>query len=339
MKDQNKYFLLYLVLSLTLLLFFAADIFLGSVYISPWEVLSNLFTEKNAVYHHLITQFRLPKAITAVMAGMSLSVCGMLMQTLFKNPLAGPYVLGISSGSSLGVAVLLMGSGYAGITTGGIYGKLGISVAACIGGLFSTLSILFIAKKLRSNLSILLIGMMLGYVTGALQSVLEFTANPDSLKGFILWGLGSLSNPGKEELFIIVPATLICLFFTFTTSKSLNALLLGEHYAQSLGINSYRTKLVVIVLSALLTGITTAFCGPLAFIGLAIPHLSRILFKTTQHHVLIVANALLGACALLLCDIISQLPGTGYSIPINVITSLIGAPLIIVIIIRQKQLY
>ncbi len=320
------------------MLLFILDLFSGSVLISPKEVISGLFSGEDSTYHKIIVNFRLTKAITAVLTGISLSLCGMLMQTLFRNPLAGPYVLGISSGASLGVALVMMSGTLLGFEMNAFGGKLSIALAACVGGFLSVLMVLGVARKIKSNVTLLLVGIMIGHIAGAIQSVLEYVANAESIKGFILWSLGSLGNVTWEEMLIYFPAIVITCLFSFTLIKPLNALLLGENYAHSLGINIKKTRLKIIIITGILAGLTTAFCGPIAFIGIAIPHICRMLFKTANHRILILANFLTGAIALITCDIICQLPGTGFVLPINVITSLIGAPVVIWLILKQKQI-
>jgi iron complex transport system permease protein len=267
---------------------------------------------------------------------MSLSICGMLMQTLFRNPLAGPYVLGISSGASLGVAIVMMSGTLLGAEMTALSGKIGIAAGACVGGFLAVLLVLFISGRVKSNITLLLVGIMIGHVAGAIQSVLEYTTSAESLKGFVIWSMGSLGNITWEEMVIYVPFVVIACALSYALIKPLNALLLGENYAFSLGVNVRSIRLLIIILTGVLAGITTAFCGPIAFIGIAMPHICRMLFKTSDHKILITANLLCGAMALVFCDIICQLPGTGYVLPVNVATSLIGAPVVIWLILKNR---
>ncbi|MFL5753869.1 MAG: iron chelate uptake ABC transporter family permease subunit [Bacteroidia bacterium] len=338
MKSEAKYRITFLVLACILAIFFAMDLFLGSVTISPAEVLNALSGNEDSIYRKIIIDFRLPKAITAVLTGMSLSICGMLMQTLFRNPLAGPYVLGISSGASLGVALVMMSGTLLGFEMSAFSGKIGVAFAACAGGFLSVLLILAISRKIKSNVTLLLVGIMIGHIAGAIQSVLEYITSAESLKGFVIWSMGSLGNITWEEMYIYFPVISIACLLSYTLAKPLNALLLGESYAFSLGVNVKITRLKIISITGILAGITTAFCGPIAFIGIAMPHICRLLFKTSDHRILITANLLCGAIALVLCDVICQLPGTGFVLPVNVATSLIGAPIVIWLILKHRTL-
>ena len=338
MKPEAKYRITFLSLSLVLVLLFFADLFLGFVSISPSGVINALFGSDENVYSKIVIDFRLPKAITAVLTGMSLSICGMLMQTLFRNPLAGPYVLGISSGASLGVAIIMMSGTLLGFEMSALSGKIGIALAACTGGFLSVLLILMISRRIKSNVTLLLVGIMIGHIAGAIQSVLEYITSAESLKGFVIWSMGSLGNITWDEMYIYVPVIVLACLFSFTLVKPLNALLLGESYAFSLGVNVKATRLKIIIITGILAGITTAFCGPIAFIGIAMPHVCRMLFKTSNHRILIIANLLCGAIALLVCDVLCQLPGTGFVLPINVATSLIGAPVVIWLILKHRTL-
>ncbi len=338
MEETRRYPFTFIALSILLVLLFVLDLFSGTVYIAPTKVWENLFSDTDPVYHQILVNFRFTKALTALLTGMSLSLCGMLMQTLFRNPLAGPYVLGISSGASLGVALAMMGAAALGMDMSAFSGKAGIALAACTGGFLSVLMVLGIARQVKSNITLLLVGMMIGHITGALQAVLEYIGNAESVKGFILWNLGSLGNVSYNELGLYLPAILLVCCLAFTLAKPLNALLLGENYATSMGVNLKTTRIKIIALSGILAGLSTAFCGPIAFIGIAIPHLCRMLFKTSDHRVLIPVNLCCGAIALISCDIISQLPGTGFVLPINIVTSLAGAPVVIWIILKTKPL-
>lgn len=338
MKTTAKYGLTFTLLCIVLLLLFFGDLFLGSVSISPADTFSALFGGEDSIYNKIILDFRLPKAITALLTGMSLSICGMLMQTLFRNPLAGPYVLGISSGASLGVALVMMSGTLLGIEMSAFGGKIGVALAACTGGFLSVLLILVISRRIKSNVTLLLVGIMIGHIAGAIQSVLEYITSAESLKGFVIWSMGSLGNITWEEMYIYFPVIVLACCFSFTLVKPLNALLLGESYALSLGVNVKTTRLKIIIVTGILAGITTAFCGPIAFIGIAMPHVCRMLFRTSDHRVLVTANLLTGAIALLLCDVLCQLPGTGFVLPINVATSLIGAPVVIWLILKHRTL-
>ena len=282
---------------------------------------------------NILHAIRLPKAVTAILAGASLSVAGLIMQTLFRNPLAGPYTLGVSSGASLGVAMLTM--------LGGILStfhfpllSIGLPVAACIGAILVLLLVLAVSRRVTSNVSLLIVGMMFGSIAGALVSVLQNFANPDALKLFIVWTLGSLSSVGWSDMQMMLPILLLGTLFVLLALKPLNGLLLGEDYARGLGINVSRTRLFIVLATGLLAGGVTAFCGPIAFIGVAVPHIARGLFNTSNHRITVPASALIGACLLLVCDVLCSL--FTYPMPISTVSALFGAPVIIWIILKKK---
>jgi len=310
----------YIFVSLTLLLvfLFGWDVCSGSRWIWPFGALSPMET-------NILHAIRLPKAVTAILAGASLSVAGLIMQTLFRNPLAGPYTLGVSSGASLGVAMLTMLGGSVAV---------GLPIAACIGAIAVLLLVLAVSKRVTSNVSLLIVGMMFGSIAGALVSLLQNFANPDALKLFIVWTLGSLSSVGWSDMTILLPILLLGTLFVILSLKPLNGLLLGEDYARGLGINVSRTRLFIVLATGLLAGGITAFCGPIAFIGVAVPHIARGIFRTSNHRTTIPASALIGACLLLVCDVLCSL--AIYPLPISTVSALFGAPVIIWIILKNK---
>ncbi len=285
--------------------------------------------------HIIFYDIRLPKTITAILAGGGLAVSGLLMQTLFRNPLAGPYVLGVSSGASLSVAVVLMLLG--GITNY-LAGKALISVAAVTGSLLVMLFVLAISKRNRSNLTVLLVGIMFSQILGAIQGVIEYVSNPASLKSFIVWGMGSVSNTTLFDIGILFPVVALVFILTLFLSKSLNALLLNESYAQNLGINITQLRLKIIIITAVLTGIITAFCGPIAFVGLSVPIASRLFFKSTHQFHQLMYCFMLGAITLLFCDTICQLISRDYLLPINTITTILGSPVVIYLLFKSKTI-
>ena len=309
---------IFIGLSVLLALFFCLDICSGSIWLWPWGDLSVM--EQNILH-----AIRLPKAITAILAGAALSVSGLIMQTLFRNPLAGPYTLGVSSGASLGVAFLTMCSASL---------VLMLPIAACIGATLVLLLVLAVSRKVTSNVSLLIVGMMFGSIAGALVSLLQNFANPDALKLFIVWTLGSLSSVGWSDMQLMVPILIVGALFVLLALKPLNGLLLGEEYAKGLGINVARTRLFIVLATGLLAGGVTAFCGPIAFIGVAVPHIARGIFKTSNHRVTIPACVLIGACLLLICDVLCSL--FIYPLPISTVSALFGAPIIIWIILKHK---
>ena len=298
----------------------------GSVWISPWH-----FSSFTPMQEQILLQLRLPKMLTAILAGASLSVAGLMMQTLFRNPLAGPYILGVSSGASLGVALVTMVSSGIGYRVS----EIGmISGAAIVGSVLVMLLVMLIAKRIRSNVTLLIVGMMVGHIAGALVNMIQNFANPDSLKLFIVWTLGSLSGVGWNELPTLAIGVVIALVVVLLLIKPLNGLLLGEDYARGLGINVERTRWMMVVASCLLAGSVTAFCGPIAFIGVAVPHIARGVLGTSNHRLTVPASALIGANILLVCDVLCNL-GT-YALPISTMSALFGAPIILWIILKKK---
>jgi len=320
-----------------LLVALVLNISLGSVIIPFKQVLAHLLggnTEK-VTWDIILSDFRYPKAITAVTAGSAIAVSGLLMQTLFRNPLAGPFVLGISNGASLGVALLLM-AGHVFFAQLATTGNWSIIVAAITGSALVLTLVLVVSSKLRDNVSLLIVGLMVGSATGAVVSVLQHFSSAENIQTFLIWTFGSLSGATWSQLAYLVPLTLIGLFLAYFSQKSLNAFLLGEDYARSLGVNIKRQRIILIITTTLLAGGTTAFCGPIAFIGIAIPHLARGLFKTSNHGILIPSVILIGAICLLLCDAVAQLPGSDKSLPLNAVTSLVGSPVVIWIVLKAR---
>ena len=313
---------LFILFAALLVLLFGLDICSGSIWLWPWGELSPM--EGN-----ILRAIRIPKAVMAVLAGASLSVAGLIMQTLFRNPLAGPYTLGVSSGASLGVALLTMIT-----TTGFPFSAVSIPLSACIGATGVLLLVLGVSRKVTSNVSLLIIGMMFGSIAGALVSLLQNFANPDALKLFIVWTLGSLSSVGWSEMQMMIPVLVLGAVFVVLTLKPLNGLMLGENYARGLGINVELTRFFIVLATGLLAGGVTAFCGPIAFIGVAVPHIARGIFSTSNHRVTVPASALIGACLLLICDMLCSL--FTYPLPVSTVSALFGAPVIIWIILKNK---
>lgn len=325
---MKKNTIIFVGLCLLLLLLSVIDICNGSVWLSPLR-LGALSPMQEQILLHL----RLPKMITAILAGASLSVAGLMMQTLFRNPLAGPYILGVSSGASLGVAVITMCGIAIGSGAGWIGGSM-ISMSAIVGSILVMLLVMLIARRVRSNVTLLIVGMMVGNIAGALVNMIQNYANPDSLKLFIVWTLGSLSGVGWHELPILGICLAMALVLVLWLIKPLNGLLLGEDYARGLGINVERTRWMMVVASCILAGSVTAFCGPIAFVGVAVPHIARGLFSTSNHRLTVPASALIGANLLLICDILCNI-GT-YALPISTMSALFGAPIILWIILKNK---
>lgn len=321
-------------------LLFALNLRYGSVAI-PWnEFWSALFGGDTSTYRSIIVEYRLPQAITALLAGIGLSVSGLLMQTLFRNPLADPSLLGISSGSSLGVAfvVLLAGSfGGISVSTMSLWSTFGVTIAAFIGAFAVLLLILALSSRLRSMVSLVLVGIMIAYIAGSVTDILKFFSQKEGLHSFVIWGLGSFSNVGMAQMPFFAIAVALGAIASFLLFKTLNLLLLGERYAENLGVNIRRSSMLIILVSGFLTALITAFCGPIAFLGLAVPHIARFLFKSSDHKLLIPATAFLGMDLALFCNLIARLPSFEGNLPINSVTALIGAPIVLWVIFHRQR--
>lgn len=338
---EKKYTYPFLILIALLIIFFFVNISLGSVSIPTVEIFKGLFGKiDNESWQYIIQNYRLPKAFTAILVGSGLGISGLLMQTLFRNPLAGPFVLGISSGASLGVALVILGSGFfGGVLTSLLMSKWSIVIAASLGSFLVLLAVMIVSSRVRDTMAILVIGLMFGSITSAVVSVLSYFSSAEQLQQYVFWGFGSLGNLSWYELFIFFLIYLIGILMAMVSIKGLNTLLLGENYAKSLGLNLKQIRLVIIIATSLLAGTITAFAGPIAFIGLAIPHMTRQIFYTSNHKTLLPAVFLLGAIVMLICDSIAQLPGSDYTLPINAITSLVGAPVVIWLLVRKRKMF
>lgn len=326
-----------------MLLFLALllNISLGQVAIPFKEVLKSLFGSHASkdTWEYIIINFRLPKAITAILVGIGLSISGLLMQTLFRNPLAGPYVLGLSSGSSLGVAFVILGASFLpSFFSVFLLSSYGIILASCLGSFAVLLLVLAVSHRLRDTATILIVGLMFSSFTGAIVSVLTYFSTAEQLQKFTFWSMGSLGNLSWQNILILTITTLIGLVLSMFSIKSLDALLLGENYAKSMGLNIKKSRYIILFATSILAGSITAFAGPIAFVGLAVPHLSKMLFQTSNHKILLWSTVLIGAMLMLFCDMISQMPGMNFTLPINAITSIVGAPVVIWLIIRKKNL-
>ncbi|MCM5662860.1 FecCD family ABC transporter permease [Galbibacter mesophilus] len=341
MNSIKTYQLQYILLAILLIFFFLLNISLGSVKIPLRDILNILMghsIEKES-WQYIIVNYRLPKAFTAILVGGGLSLSGVLMQTLFRNPLAGPFVLGISSGASLGVALLIMGSSlFVGTFASFLVSGFSIAMAATIGSFLVLLSIIVVAHRIKDTMALLIIGLMFGSITTAVVSVLSYFTSKESLQQYIFWSFGSLGNLSWTQLALLSGLFLLGVFITIAVLKPLNAFLLGENYARSMGIQLKKSRFLIILAASILAGGITAFAGPIAFIGLAVPHLTRQLFKSQNHHVLVPATILFGAILMLICDTISQLPTSEYSLPINAITSIVGAPVVIWLLVRKRKM-
>ncbi|WP_405566071.1 FecCD family ABC transporter permease [Polaribacter sp. Asnod6-C07] len=338
-KSYTKHFIL---LSVFLIFLFFVNISLGSVSIPLKDILNTLLggISSKESWTTIILNFRLPKAITAILVGSGLSICGLLMQTLFRNPLAGPFVLGISSGASLGVAILILGSSvFGGFLFTNSISNWSLPIAASLGAFLVLSAVIIAANKVKNTMSILIIGLMFGSLTSAIISVLAYFSEADQIQQYLFWSFGSLGNLSWNEILIFSIIYSIGILATLTIIKPLNSFLLGENYAKSLGINIKKSRNIILLITSILTGVITAFSGPIAFVGLAVPHITRMFFTTSNHKILIPAVAILGAIILLICDAIAQLPTSEFTLPINAITSLFGAPVVIWLLVRKKKIY
>ncbi len=323
----------FIVLSLLLFLMIIINMSSGSVILSA-DVWSRLWHGQVLdIGVRQILLYRLAKLLTALLTGISLSVSGLILQSIFRNPIVGPYVLGTSAAGGLGVAFLILGSAVFGFEPAG---SIGIVTAAATGSVLSLMGIIVLYRKFKSPVNLLIAGLMLGIFSGALIDILSYFTQAEALQKFVFWSMGNLGNQSWEHIIImgvlIIPAVVTGLFFV----KDLNALLLGENYAKSLGVNVYRSNMFLIVISGVLAGVVTAFVGPVAFVGLAVPHIARLIFKTHLHQILLPAVILTGAILLLICDTIAQVPGSVLSLPINSITALFGAPLLVYLILKKS---
>ncbi|MEL6250447.1 MAG: iron ABC transporter permease [Bacteroidota bacterium] len=335
---------LILALFVLLFVFFILDLLLGSVQISIGDVWASLWGSDSAprVERNIIQKIRLPKALTAILVGAGLSVGGLQMQTLFRNPLAGPSVLGISSGASLGVALLMFVLGGSGAIWGfanlEISGSSLLVLAASLGAALIFFLILLLSYRIRDNVVLLILGIMMGFITSSLVSIWQYFSDPGLIQDYLIWTFGSLGGVSREKLLILSICVGIGVFIAFLLSKALNMLLLGENYARGLGLHIQQTRIWIILSTSLLTGSIVGFCGPIGFIGIAVPHLTRSLFNTSDHRILIPTSCLIGAIIMLGCDLIAQLPGYSIALPINAVTALIGAPVVIVVILKRRNL-
>lgn len=323
-----------------MLVLLIADLTLGSVLISIRDIIDVIKGDsQNQNWIDIIWIFRAPKAITSILVGAGLSVAGLMMQTLFRNPLAGPYVLGISSGANLGVALFTLSAGYGGIVTVASFqaGAMGIVLAAIIGAALVMMLVLLVSARVADSVSILIIGIMFGSITGALVSVLQYFSDPDAVHSFLVWTFGSVAGVEWQHLIILAPIVMLGIVFSFVMQKPLNAFMLGENYARGIGLDVKKARFFLILFTSIIAGGITAFTGPIAFIGMAVPHITRNLLRTSNHKVLIPGVLVTGAALMLVCDIISQLPGSNQMLPINSVTAIFGAPVVIWVIITARK--
>jgi iron complex transport system permease protein len=326
---------------LLLLLSLLMNISFGQVAIPFKEIFKSIFGSGagKETWNYIIINFRLPKAITAILVGVGLSICGLLMQTLFRNPLAGPYVLGLSSGSSLGVAFVILGAGLLPpFLTEILLSPYGIILASCLGSFMVLLLIILVSRRLRDTATILIVGLMFSSFASAIVSVLTYFSTAEQLQKFTFWSMGNLGNLAWQNILILSILICIGLFLSLICIKPLDALLLGENYAKSMGVNIKKNRFLIIIATSILAGSITAFAGPIAFIGLAVPHIAKLLFQTSNHKILFWSTILIGGIIMLFCDTVSQLPGFDFILPINAITSIIGAPIVIWLLVKKRSL-
>lgn len=339
MKDRT--ILCFILLSLLLVILFVASLLLGSVSLQVKEVLGVILgQEVDPQTRILVTHFRLPKAITALVVGAALSASGLQMQTLFRNPLAGPYVLGISSGASLGVSLFLLGAPLLGVSVASeTLRNIGVVGSAWIGAALILAVIMAVSVRLKDIMAILILGMMFGSAASAIVQILQYLSPDSALKSFVVWTMGSLSGVSLQQLGLMSGIVVAGLALSIYLIKPLNLLLLGENYARTMGLNIRWVRFLLFASTTLLAGTVTAFCGPIGFIGIAVPHVARMLTGNADHRVLMPASMLMGSVTMLLCDIIAQLPGHEMVLPVNTITALLGIPIIVLVIVRNRKIF
>ena len=338
MRPGKSYFRIYAAIAVSLVVLIIMNLILGSVIIPVRELFASITNNSSISYvNDILWNFRIPKVITALLAGVALSVCGLQMQTLFRNPLADPFILGISSGAGLGVALFVMGSSAFGITmAGSIFFNLGIAAAAWAGAAGVTLLILLVSHRLKENSSLLIFGIMIGSITSAIITLIQYFSSSSELKAFVTWTMGSFSGLTNAQIWIMSMLVIPGIVLSIYNIKELNILLQGEAYAKSLGLNLERTRRRILIATTLLAGSITAFCGPIGFIGIAVPHIARLLFRNADHKVLVPATALTGAAIMVFTDMVAQLPGQSGVIPTNTVSALIGVPVILYLIMKSR---
>lgn len=340
MKRPVAFYMLLIMASI--FLFFFLNLVLGSVSIplrAVWNILWGTGNE-SVIWQNIIWKSRVPQALTALVTGAGLSVSGLQMQTVFRNPLAGPSVLGISSGASMGVAfvVLLSGSlGGVALSKLGFMGEIALTIAAIAGSLSIMALIVFVSQKVRGNVTLLIIGVMIGYIANAVIGVLKFFSVEEDIRAYVIWGLGSFARVSGDQMTLFICIMVVLLPLSFLLVKTLNLLLLGDAYARNLGLNIKRARLLVITCSGVLVAIVTAYCGPIIFLGLAVPHLCRGMFRTSDHRILMPASLLAGASLALVCNLIARMPGFEGALPVNSVTALVGAPVVMSVLFNKRR--
>ena len=340
MKRPVAFYMLLIMASI--FLFFFLNLVLGSVSIplrAVWNILWGTGNE-SVIWQNIIWKSRVPQALTALVAGAGLSVSGLQMQTVFRNPLAGPSVLGISSGASMGVAFVVRLSGSLGgvaLSKLGFMGEIALTIAAIAGSLSIMALIVFVSQKVRGNVTLLIIGVMIGYIANAVIGVLKFFSVEEDIRAYVIWGLGSFARVSGDQMTLFICIMVVLLPLSFLLVKTLNLLLLGDAYARNLGLNIKRARLLVITCSGVLVAIVTAYCGPIIFLGLAVPHLCRGMFRTSDHRILMPASLLAGASLALVCNLIARMPGFEGALPVNSVTALVGAPVVMSVLFNRRR--
>ncbi|MDR3227310.1 MAG: iron ABC transporter permease [Prevotellaceae bacterium] len=340
MRNRKNIKFYFTALSATAISLFMLDIILGSVSISVKEVFNVFFSPDKVEpqIYNIIINFRLPRACVALLVGVALSVSGLQMQTVFRNPLADPYILGVSSGASLGVALFLLGSSIFSMILPVLVSNFCIASAAFVGSALTLFLVLIVSIRIRDIMTVLIFGIMFSGAATAIVGLLQYLSSESALKTFVVWTLGNLGSATFDEIKVMFVITLAGLAIVIFSIKKLNVLLLGDIYAQTIGVNLKLTRIIIFISTSLLTGQVVAFCGPIGFIGIAVPHIARMFFRRADHRILVPACILLGANIMLLCDIISQLPGYSIVIPVNIVVAFIGIPVIIKIILSNKKI-
>jgi len=340
MTKKGKIIAIFGIILLGIVLFMM-NLFIGSVTIPFKEILDVILNENNdKTLSIIILNYRLPQAVTALLVGTALAVSGLLMQTLFRNPLADPSMLGISSGASLGVGIVILLTGAISgnsVSSFGWWSTIGVSLAAFIGAIAVLLVILAFSSRTKNMATLIIIGLMIAYLASSVTDILKFFSQKEDIHAFVIWGMGSFSGVGTTKLNTLIISILVGLIASIFLSKNLNVLLLGDMYAENLGLNIKRNSLIIILISGYLTAIVTAYCGPIAFVGLAVPHIARFLFKSSDHRLLIPMTMLIGMDLTLFCNLIARMPGFEGNLPINAVTALIGAPVVIAVILKGNK--
>ncbi|WP_165043626.1 iron ABC transporter permease [Dysgonomonas sp. ZJ709] len=339
-RKQNILFFTLIIASI--ILFFILNLILGTISIPPSSIGKILFNvgDEPIIWQNIIWKSRFPQTITALFAGAGLAISGLQMQTVFRNPLAGPSELGISSGASLGVALMILLSGSIGgiaLSKIGFFGEIAVSVAAILGAFAVMLLIIAISQRIKGSVILLIIGVMIGYIANAIIGVLKFFSNDEDVRAYVIWGLGSFSKVSGDQVYTFVAIMLVLIPLSFLLIKTLNLMLLGDSYARNLGLNVRRARLYVITCSCVITAIVTAYCGPIVFLGLAVPHLCRTIFQTSDHRILVPAVTFVGASLSLFCNLVARMPGMEGALPINSVTALIGAPIVISVLFGKRR--